>query len=85
MYHPLGPLTGAEFRQCAAILRASWPQQTCLRFKSMLLLEPAKTDLLPYLDAERRGQVLAPLPRLASVAYYIQNTVSDLNSFCLLR
>ena len=76
IYHPLGPLTGEEFTQCAAILQALWPEDTTLRFKSMLLLEPPKGDLLPYLDAKRSGQTPTPLNRVVYVAYYIQNTVS---------
>ncbi|KAF2160544.1 hypothetical protein M409DRAFT_59811 [Zasmidium cellare ATCC 36951] len=74
IYHPLGPLTGDEFTKCAAILQALWPEETTLRFKSMLLLEPPKKDLISYLDAERSGQTPAPLDRAVYVAYYIQST-----------
>lgn len=84
MYHPLGPLTGAEFAQSAAILQASWPGNTSLHFKSMVLLEPPKAELIAYLDAERSGHRPAPLVRRVYVAYYIRNTVSffaeDLNA-----
>lgn len=78
IYHPLGPLTGAELAQSAAILQASWPENTSLQFKSMLLLEPPKVELIAYLDAERQGHHPAPLVRRVYVAYYIRNTVSRL-------
>jgi primary-amine oxidase len=78
IYHPLGPLTGPEFAQSAAILQASCPGNPSLHFKSMVLLEPPRAELLAYLDAERRGQSPAPLVRRVYVAYYIRNTVSNL-------
>ncbi|KAF7192390.1 Copper amine oxidase 1 [Pseudocercospora fuligena] len=74
MYHPLGPLTGTEFRDCAAVLQAAWPEHTSLQFKSMLLLEPPKTELLAYLDAERQGKSPQALDRRVYVAYYLRNT-----------
>ena len=75
IYHPLGPLTGVEFRDCAAILQAAWLENTSLQFKSMLLLEPPKPELLTYLDAERRGKSPQALDRRVYVAYYLRNTV----------
>lgn len=78
IYHPLGPLTATEYAQTAAILQASWPGDPSLHFKSMVLLEPAKSELIAYLDAERSGHYPAPLVRRAYVAYYIRNTASHL-------
>ncbi|KAK5046204.1 hypothetical protein LTR84_008661 [Exophiala bonariae] len=74
IYHPLGPLAEFEFAQTAAILQPSWPEGTSLHFKSMVLLEPPKVELIAYLDAERNGQRPVPLARRAYVAYYIRNT-----------
>lgn len=78
LYHPLGPLTAAEYAKTAAILQASWTGDTSLHFKSMVLLEPPKAELIAYLDAERNGHHPAPLARRAYVAYYIRNTVGHL-------
>jgi len=76
--HPIGPLTAQEIAQSAALLRAFWPAKTNLQFKTITLLEPAKTLLLPYLQAERAGQTPAPIERKSFLIYYIRNTVSSL-------
>lgn len=74
LYHPLGPLTAAEFRATADLLHSSWPG-TSLQFKSMLLLEPPRANLVAYLDADRRGDAPPPLVRRSHVAYYLRGTV----------
>ena len=74
--HPLGPLTGAEITQSSDLIRAQWPEGTKFQFKVVTLLEPLKTELVPYLDAERAGQTPKPIERKSQVVYYIRNTVS---------
>lgn len=77
--HPIGPLTAQEIAQSAALLRAFWPANTNLQFKTITLLEPPKAQLLPYLVAERAGQTPAPIERKSFLIYYIRNTVSGLS------
>ncbi|KAB5536213.1 copper amine oxidase [Coniochaeta sp. 2T2.1] len=72
--HPLGPLTGAEISRSSGLVAQSWPQGTQFRYKSIKLREPAKAELLPYLEAERTGMELPSIERLADVIYYIKNT-----------
>lgn len=76
--HPIGPLTAQEIAQSAALLKAFWPANTDLQFKTITLLEPVKTLLLPYLQAERAGQTPTPIERRSFLIYYIRNTVSGL-------
>ena len=75
--HPLNPLTTSEISATAALIRSAWPSHTDLRFKTITLLEPAKKDFLPYLDAEHNGKPLPSISRKAFTAYYIRNTVGD--------
>lgn len=74
--HPLGPLTGDEISRSSRLVAQSWPQGTQFRFKSIKLREPTKTELVPYLEAERAGRELPAIERLSDVVYYIKNTVS---------
>ncbi|KAK8170183.1 copper amine oxidase [Phyllosticta citrichinensis] len=73
--HPLAPLTAEEIKAAAAIIRSVWPTGTDLQFKNITLEEPAKAEVVPYLDAEHAG---SPLPsgirRKAFINYYIRNT-----------
>jgi primary-amine oxidase len=73
--HPIGPLTAAEIATSSGLVRAFWPEGTLFTFKTVTLLEPAKKELLPYLEAEQRGEKGAEIERKAFVVYYIKNTV----------
>jgi primary-amine oxidase len=73
--HPLCPLSASEITQTANLVRSVWPAQTDLRFKIITLLEPAKKEFIPFIDAEAGGQALPAIERKAFVAYYIRNTV----------
>jgi primary-amine oxidase len=75
--HPLCPLTASEISRTANLVRSVWPSNIDLRFKVITLLEPAKKDLIPHLDAEHNGRPFPQIPRKAIVAYYIRNTVSE--------
>lgn len=73
--HPLGPLSGSEIVQSSTLIRQAWPEGTLFHFKVITLLEPAKAELVPYLDAERKGLTPKDIDRRAFVVYYLKNTV----------
>ncbi|KIV76854.1 hypothetical protein PV11_08709 [Exophiala sideris] len=72
--HPLCPLTSAELTTTADLVRSVWPSNIDLRFKVITLEEPAKKQMIPYLEAEHNGSSLPRIPRKAFVSYYIRNT-----------
>ena len=76
--HPLGPLTANEITESARLIRAVWPSNTDIQFKSITLQEPDKSELVPFLEAEHGGRQAAKIERRAFVVYYIRNTVSVL-------
>ena len=73
--HPFCPLTAKEISWTAELIRMQWPQGTNLRFNVITLDEPAKREMIPYLQAEHIGQSPPHIDRRAFVAYYIRNTV----------
>ncbi len=73
--HPLGPLSAQEITQGADLIKASWPAGTDCHFKAVTLQEPAKAELVPYLNAERVGQTPTDIDRRAFVVYYFRGTV----------
>jgi Cu2+-containing amine oxidase len=81
--HPLCPLSPAEIRAASSAIKTLWPSNADLRFKVVTLNEPAKKELLPYLDAEHANtnkDAALSLPRIERrvfVAYYIRNTVCN--------
>lgn len=74
--HPLGPLTAPEIEESARLIKALWPSATDVQFKSITLQEPKKTDLVPFLAAEKAASQLPAVERRSFVVYYIRNTVS---------
>ncbi|KAI6323560.1 hypothetical protein MCOR34_001812 [Pyricularia oryzae] len=72
--HPLGPLSAEEISRSANLIRGAWPEGTKFQFKVITLSEPAKVQLIPYLDAEKKGQATSPIDRRSLVGYYIRNT-----------
>ena len=73
--HPLGPLTANEISVSAGLIKGLWPSNTNIQFKSITLHEPAKADLVPFLEAEHAGQQTPAVERKSFVVYYIRNTV----------
>jgi primary-amine oxidase len=67
--HPLDPITVTELSSAVRILRAHFNGQR-LRFKFIDLLECAKADVTPYLEAERLGQTLPPAPDRRAKVYF---------------
>ena len=74
--HPLCPITAAEIKRSADLVRSLYPAKTDLRFKAITLEEPEKAQLVPYLDAEHNRGRLPHIDRKIFVCYYIRNTVS---------
>lgn len=75
--HPLGPLTANEISESATLIRALWPSNTSLQFKSITLQEPNKAELVPFLAAEHSGKSTPTIERRSFVVYYLRNTVSS--------
>lgn len=74
--HPLAPLSAQEIQAASSLIYNQWPENTDLQFKVITLNEPAKAEMVPYLEAEFRGQRLPSIDRRVMVAYYIRKTVS---------
>lgn len=79
--HPLCPITSSEITRSAELIKRCWPTKTSFHFKAITLEEPAKTELVPYLEAEHKGCRLPHIDRRAFVSYYIRNTVSIQKDF----
>ena len=71
--HPLDPLTADEILKVSALLKAHSPKQS-LHFKIITIIEPPKTQLRPFLKAERNGAIKENLTRKASSLYYHRGT-----------
>ncbi|KAJ5363080.1 copper amine oxidase [Penicillium brevicompactum] len=52
--HPFDPLTSREIAKAAAIVRREFPAQTP-NFRVITLKEPAKDQMIPFLDDQNRG------------------------------
>lgn len=74
--HPLAPLSAQEIQVASSLIYNQWPENTDLQFKVITLNEPAKAEMVPYLEAEFQGQRLPSIDRRVMVAYYIRKTVS---------
>jgi len=74
--HPLAPLSAQEIQAASSLIYNQWPENTDLQFKVITLNEPAKAEMVPYLEAEFQGQRLPNIDRRVMVAYYIRKTVS---------
>lgn len=74
--HPLAPLSAQEIQAASSLIYNQWPENTDLQFKVITLNEPAKVEMIPYLEAEFQGQRLPSIDRRVMVAYYIRKTVS---------
>ncbi|KAJ5092276.1 hypothetical protein NUU61_007146 [Penicillium alfredii] len=70
--HPLDPLAPREIAQAASIVRAAFPGQSP-NFRFITLKEPAKYDLVPFLEREHLKQPpLTRPPRTAHVQVVIR-------------
>lgn len=57
-FHPFDPVSPGEIQLAVKVLQAAFG--TSLRYKRIDLQEPAKQEVIPYLEAERLGR---PLPQ----------------------
>ena len=73
--YPLAPIDATEIKQTVAYVRSQWPAGTDLHFKCITLQEPAKKEVVPYLDAETSEAPLPHIDRRVAVTYYIRKTV----------
>lgn len=74
--HPLAPIDATEIKQAVSYVRSQWPADTDLHFKCITLQEPAKKEVVPYLEAEVSRVALPQIDRRVLVTYYIRKTVS---------
>lgn len=75
--HPLAPVNADEIKQAASFVQAQWPAGTDLHFKSITLHEPAKAEVIVYLEAIDNGKAPNKIDRRVMVSYYIRKTVSQ--------
>jgi primary-amine oxidase len=73
--HPLAPIDATEIKQAVSYIQSQWPAETDLHFKCITLQEPAKKEVVPYLEAEASGTALPQIDRRVLVTYYIRKTV----------
>lgn len=59
--HPFDPITPGEIQLAVRILESAFPGVK-LRYKRIDLQEPTKHEVVPYLEAERRGEPRPPKP-----------------------
>jgi Cu2+-containing amine oxidase len=74
--HPLAPIDATEIKQAVSYVRSQWPANTDLHFKCITLQEPAKKEVVPYLEAEASGAAPPQIDRRVLITYYIRKTVS---------
>lgn len=77
--HPLAQLSPDEFRRARDIVRDLYEANTSILFRAISLSEPAKADLIPFLEAEHAGADLGAddarrPPRLALVEHDLVGT-----------
>jgi len=75
--HPFAPLSRDEIRSASGLVQSQWPENTDLQFKAITLEEPAKSEAIPYIEAENAGKTSPSIDRRAFVSYYIRKTVSQ--------
>lgn len=73
--HPLAPISAEEVQNAVALVKAQWPTNTDLHFKAITLEEPAKAEVVPYIEAEFHGYNLPHINRRIFVSYYLKQTV----------
>lgn len=67
--HPFDPITPDEIQLAVRLLESTFPGVK-LRYKRIDLQEPAKHELIPYLEAERRGSPRPPKPARLLMAMF---------------
>ncbi|KAK4498489.1 hypothetical protein PRZ48_011147 [Zasmidium cellare] len=72
--HPLAPIDASEIQQAVALIKAQWPEGQDLHFKAITLEEPAKAEMVPFLEAAAKGDSLPSIERRVFVTYYLRKT-----------
>ncbi|KAH8703609.1 putative copper amine oxidase [Talaromyces proteolyticus] len=67
MYHPLKTLSEQEINIAKDVISASHPN-VVIFFREIYLEEPAKAELIPYLELEHNGKLSPTTPRLQRLA-----------------
>lgn len=63
--HPLQPLSVAESVMARQAVISAWGRDVLIQFRSIALEEPAKKELVPFLEAEHAGTVTSVTPKPA--------------------
>ncbi|PYI27693.1 copper amine oxidase [Aspergillus indologenus CBS 114.80] len=72
--HPFDPISPAEIVLATKLVEAAFPGVK-LRYKKIDIQEPIKSEVVPYIEAERLGQPLPPKPtRLLQVLFHRLDT-----------
>ena len=74
-FHPLAPINADEIQNTVGLIRSQWPAETDLHFKQITLQEPAKAEMVHYLEADFHGYDLPQIDRRVVVTYYLRLTV----------
>ncbi|KAI9727346.1 MAG: hypothetical protein M1828_006966 [Chrysothrix sp. TS-e1954] len=72
--HPLSPLSPHEIINASTLLQNTWPEGTDLHFKSLMLQEPSKAQVISLLECEKNDESFTLPERKASISYYIRRT-----------
>jgi primary-amine oxidase len=76
--HPLAPLSAQEIKAASSLIQNQWPENTDLQFKVVTLEEPAKVEMVPFLEAEFKGENVSAIDRRVMCVYYIRKTVRSI-------
>lgn len=83
--HPLDDLDEVEIEISARVIKASFPPNAEIDFRSSSLYEPERQEAAAFLAKEHGGQAqetITPRPaREARITYYLKATVSS----CIIR
>ncbi|KAF2673059.1 hypothetical protein BT63DRAFT_475624 [Microthyrium microscopicum] len=76
-FHPLDALNGVDISSASALVKQRYGSVP-LRFKDAEVVEPPKAELIPFLEAERKGldgsALPAAPPRIISLTFHPQDT-----------
>ncbi|KAM0330106.1 hypothetical protein ACHAQA_004278 [Verticillium albo-atrum] len=76
--HPFDPLTPSEINQASQILKTLWPDDK-LFFRAITLAEPAKKEMVAFLDDEQEGSLTGKRPaRQARVQVFVQKLLHEI-------
>lgn len=67
--HPLAQLSATETTAARETILSASDKSVTIQFRSISLQEPPKHELVPFLEAEHRGEHVKRLQRLARVQY----------------